>query len=70
MAATAIMPVVIEHYARQKGAQPFALPGEKGQLNRVLRDLLARTGTSFPIELQVKDARIHITFWGNRSLTE
>ena len=62
--------VVIGHYARQKGARPFALMDDERQANSVIRDLLSRTGTAFPSDLQVKDARTSITYCKNMMLTE
>jgi len=62
--------VVIQHYARQKGTQPFALLDDERQLNGVVRDLLIRTGTAFPSDLQVRDARAHITYCKNMMLSE
>ncbi len=62
--------VVIGHYARQKGTEAFALLDDERQINSVIRDLLARTGTAFPSDLQVKDARTHITYCKNMMLTE
>ena len=62
--------VVIGRYARQKGTEPFALLDDERQVNSVIRDLLARTGTAFPSDLQVKDARTHITYCKNMMLTE
>ena len=62
--------VVIGTYARQKGTEPFALLDDERQINSVIRDLLARTGTAFPSDLQVKDARTHITYCKNMMLTE
>ena len=62
--------VVIGHYARQKGTEPFAMLDDERQINSVIRDLLARTGTAFPSDLQVKDARTHITYCKNMMLTE
>ena len=62
--------VVIGRYARQKGTEPFALLDDERQINSVIRDLLACTGTAFPSDLQVKDARTHITYCKNMMLTE
>ena len=62
--------VVIGRYARQKGTEAFALLDDERQINSVIRDLLARTGTAFPSDLQVKDARTHITYCKNMMLTE
>ena len=62
--------VVIGRYARQKGTEPFALLDDERQINSVIRELLARTGTAFPSDLQVKDARTHITYCKNMMLTE
>ena len=62
--------VVIGTYARQKGTEPFALLDDERQLGSVIRDLLVRTGTAFPSDLQVKDARTHITYCKNMMLTE
>ena len=62
--------VVIGYYARQKGTEPFALLDDERQLNSVIRDLLARTGTAFPSDLQVKAARTNITYCKNMMLTE
>ena len=65
-----ICAVVIRHYAARKGARAFTLADDEGQLNAVVRELLAKSGSSYPSELQVKDARTHITFCKNRMLTE
>ena len=62
--------VVIQYYARWKGAQPFALLDDERQLSGVIRDLLARTGTPFPTDLQVRDARARITYCKNMMLSE
>ena len=62
--------VVIGTYARQRGTEPFALLDDERQINSVIRDLLSRTGTAFPSDLQVKDARTHITYCKNMMLTE
>ena len=62
--------VVIGTYARQKGTEPFALLDDERQINSVIRDLLACTGTAFPSDQQVKDARTHITYCKNMMLTE
>ena len=62
--------VVIGYYARQKGTEPFALLDDERQLNSVIRDLLARTGTAFPSDLQVKAARTNITYCKNMMLSE
>ena len=62
--------VVIGTYARQKGTEPFALLDDERQINSVIRDLLACTGTAFPSDQQVKDARAHITYCKNMMLTE
>ena len=62
--------VVIAYYARQKGTDPFALLDDERQIKSVLRDLLARTGTAFPSDQQVSDARTHITYCKNMMLTE
>ncbi len=62
--------VVIGYYARQKGTEPFALLDDERQIKSVIRDLLARTGTAFPSDQQVSDARTHITYCKNMMLTE
>ena len=62
--------VVIQHYARQKNTQPFALLDDERKINAVVRDLLARTGMPFPGDLQIKDARTHITYCKNMMLSE
>lgn len=62
--------VVIGTYARQKGTEAFALLDDERQIKSVLRDLLTRTGTAFPSDQQVSDARTHITFCKNMMLTE
>ncbi len=62
--------IVIGYYARQKGAQPFTLMDDERQLSSVIRELLSRTGTAFPSDLQVKDARTHITYCKNMMLSE
>ena len=61
---------IIRLYAQRKGSQPFALAEEDGRLNAVVRDLLARTGTAWPSEQQVKDARTHITYCKNMLFSE
>ena len=62
--------VVIQHYARQKGTDAFALLDDERQIKSVIRDLLARTGTAFPSDQQVSDARTHITYCKNMMLSE
>ncbi len=62
--------VVIGTYARQKGTEAFALLDDERQIKNVIRDLLARTGTAFPSDQQVNDARTHITYCKNMMLTE
>ena len=62
--------VVIQYYVRRKGTEPFALLDDERRANAVIRDLLARTGTSFPSDLQVKDARTNITYCKNMMLSE
>ena len=62
--------VVIGTYARRKGTEAFALLDDERQIKSVIRDLLVRTGTAFPSDLQVKDARTHITYCKNMMLTE
>ena len=61
---------VIQYYARRKGVESFALMDDERQLNGVIRDLLVRTGTAFPTELQVKDVRTRITYCKNMMLSE
>ena len=62
--------VVIQHYARQKSTDAFALLDDERQIKSVIRDLLARTGTAFPSDQQVSDARTHITYCKNMMLSE
>lgn len=62
--------VVIQYYARQKNTQPFTLLDDERKINAVVRDLLARTGMAFPGDLQIKDARTHITYCKNMMLSE
>ena len=62
--------VVIGTYARQKGTETFALLDDERQIKSVLRDLLTRTGTAFPSDQQVSDARTHITYCKNMMLAE
>ena len=62
--------VVIGTYARRKGTEAFALLDDERQIKSVIRDLLARTGTAFPSDQQVNDARTHITYCKNMMLTE
>ncbi len=62
--------VVIGTYARQKGTEAFALLDDERQIKSVIRDLLTRTGTAFPSDQQVNDARTHITYCKNMMLTE
>lgn len=61
---------IIHHYARVKRSQPFALADSDAHLNSVIRDLLIKTGSDYPSELQIKDARTHITFCKNMMLSE
>lgn len=61
---------IIRRYAGLRGREPFALADNEGQLNAVLRELLARTGTAYPTEQQVRDARTHITYCKNMMLPE
>ncbi len=61
---------VVNTYARWKGTTPFALANDEGKLNNLLRELLQRTGTDWPSEQQIKDARTHITYCKNQMLTE
>ena len=61
---------IIHTYARWKGSEPFALADSDAHLNAVLRDLLQRTGSDFPTEQQIKEARTHITYCKNMMLSE
>ena len=61
---------IIHAYARWKGSEPFALADSDAHLNAVLRDLLQRTGSDFPTEQQIKEARTHITYCKNMMLSE
>lgn len=61
---------IIHYYARAKKSQPFALADSDAKLNGVIRDLLVKTGSDYPSELQVKEARTHITYCKNMMLTE
>ena len=61
---------IIHTYARWKGSEPFALADSDAHLNAVLRDLLQRTGSDFPTEQQIKEARTHITYCKNMMLPE
>ncbi len=61
---------IIHTYARWKGSDPFALADSESRLNAVLRDLLQRTGSDFPTEQQIKEARTHITYCKNMMLPE
>ena len=61
---------ILHFYARRKGSKPFALADNESQLNSVVRDLLARTGTAYPSEQQVKDARTHIAYCKNMMFSE
>lgn len=61
---------VIRRYVRQKERTPFTLVSSDGQLSGVVRELLVRTGADYPTDLQVKDARTHITFCKNMMLSE
>jgi len=65
-----ICAVVIQRYAVWKGTQPFRLVNDERQLNALVRELLARGGVPFPGELQIKEARTHITYCKNMMLTE
>ena len=65
-----ICAVVIQHYAARRGAEPFRLVTDEGQLNAVVRELLSRSGIPFPGELQVKETRTHITYCKNQMLTD
>ena len=62
--------VVIQYYVRRKGTEPFALLDDERRTNAVIRDILARAGTAFPSDLQVKDARTNITYCKNMMLSE
>jgi len=62
--------VVIQYYARQRDTDAFSLLDDERQIKSVIRDLLARTGTAFPSDQQVNDARTHITFCKNMMLSE
>ena len=61
---------VVNTYAKWKGTIPFALADDERALNDLIRDLLQRTGTDWPGEQQIKDARTHITYCKNQMLTE
>lgn len=61
---------VVNTYAKWKGTVPFALADDERALNDLIRDLLQRTGTDWPGEQQIKDARTHITYCKNQMLTE
>ena len=61
---------ILRFYARRKGSEPFALADNESQLNSVVRDLLARTGTAYPSEQQIRDARTHITYCKNMIFSE
>ncbi len=61
---------IIRTYARRKGVEPFALADGDARLNAVLRDLLLRTGSDYPTEQQIKEARTHITYCKNMMLSE
>ena len=61
---------IIRFYAHQKGSIPFSLADNESQINSVLRELLARTGTVYPSEQMIKDARTHITYCKNMMFTE
>lgn len=61
---------IIRHYVRVKGRTPFQLVSNDGQLSGVVRELLVKTGADYPTDLQVKEARTHITFCKNMMLTE
>ena len=62
--------VVIQYYARRKGTDAFTLLDDERRTNSLIRDLLTRTGTAFPSDLQVKDVRSNITFCKNMMLSE
>ena len=61
---------IIRTYAWRKGVEPFALADGDARLNAVLRDLLLRTGSDYPTEQQIKEARTHITYCKNMMLSE
>lgn len=61
---------ILNTYARWKGTTPFALLEEEGKINSVIRDLLINTGSDYPSEQQIKDARTHITYCKNQMLRE
>ena len=62
--------LIIGYYARQKKTEAFELLSDERRIKGVLRDLLVRTGIPFPNDLQITDARTHITFCKNMMLSE
>ena len=65
-----ICAVVVQHYAAYKGVMPFELASDEKMLNAVVKELLVKGGNHFPSEIQIKDARTHITYCKNQMLTE
>ena len=65
-----ICAVVVQHYAARRGVEPFELANDEKQLNAVIKELLVKGGVHFPSELQIKEARTHITYCKNQMLTE
>ena len=61
---------IIGYYARQKKTEAFDLLNDERRIKGVLRDLLVRTGIPFPNDLQITEARTHITFCKNMMLSE
>lgn len=61
---------ILRFYARRKGSKPFALADNESRLNSMVQDLLARTGTAYPSEQQVKDARTHIAYCKNMMFSD
>lgn len=62
--------VIIHRYARRKGTEPFELVTGESRLNALVRELLTGQSIPFPTDLQVKEARTHITYCKNRMLTQ
>ena len=62
--------VVIRHYAKAKGTQPFALADDEGRLNAVIRELLSKGGGGYPSDQQVKEARTQITYCKNMMFSD
>lgn len=65
-----ICAVVVQYYAAYRGVEAFQLVSEEARLNAVVKEQLVKSGVPFPGELQVKEARTHITYCKNQMLSE